>query len=152
MRIVVDTNVVISGTFFKDNPRRVVEAIIKSEVDAYATPEIIDEYQSIVNRIIYRDEGSFDSSGFIRFIADLNLIEASTKISACRDPEDNKFISCAIDANALYIVSGDKDLLDLKEYEGITMITAADFVEKYVTYSHHFRIAKKWGLLAQQLS
>ena len=132
MRIVVDTNVVISGTFFKGNPRRVVEAIIKSEVDAYATPEIIDEYQSIVNRIIYRGKGSFDSSGFIRFIADLNLIEALTEVSVCRDPEDNKFISCAIDAEALYIVSGDKDLLDLKEYEGVRMITATDFVEKHL--------------------
>ena len=132
MRIVVDTNVVISGTFFRGNPRRVLEAIIKSEVDAYATLEIIDEYQSIVNRIIYRGEGSFDSSGFIRFIADLNLIETSTEVSVCRDPDDNKFISCAIDADAHFIVSGDKDLLDLKQYEGIRMITAADFVEKYL--------------------
>ena len=132
MRIVVDTNVVISGTFFRGNPRRVLEAIIKSEVDAYATLEIIDEYQSIVNRIIYRGEGSFDSSGFIRFIADLNLIETSTEVSVCRDTDDNKFISCAIDADAHFIVSGDKDLLDLKQYEGIRMITAADFVEKYL--------------------
>ena len=132
MRIVVDTNVVISGTFFKGNPRRVVEAIIKSEVDAYATTDIVDEYQGVVRRIIERGVGTFDGSGFIRFIADLNLIESLTEVSVCRDPDDNKFISCAIDADALYIVSGDKDLRDLKEYEGIQMITAADFVEKYL--------------------
>ena len=132
MRIVVDTNVVISGTFFKGNPRRVVEAIIKSEVDAYATTYIVDEYQGVVRRIIERGVGTFDGSGFIRFIADLNFIEAITEVSVCRDPNDNKFISCAIDAEALYIVSGDKDLLDLKEYEGIQMITAAEFVEKYL--------------------
>lgn len=132
MRIVVDTNVVISGTFFKGNPRRVVEAIIKSEVDAYATTDIVDEYQGVVRRIIERGVGTFDGSGFIRFIADLNLIESLTEVSVCRDPDDNKFISCAIDAEALYIVSGDKDLLDLKQYEGIQMITAAEFVEKYL--------------------
>ena len=132
MRIVVDTNVVISGTFFKGNPRRVLEAIIKSEVDAYATTDIVDEYQGVVRRIIERGVGTFDGSGFIRFIADLNLIESLAEVSVCRDPDDNKFISCAIDADALYIVSGDKDLLDLKEYEGIQMITAADFVEKYL--------------------
>ncbi len=132
MRIIVDTNVVISGTFFKGNPRRVVEAIIKSEVDAYATTDIVDEYQGVVRRIIERGVGTFDGSGFIRFIADLNLIESFTEVSVCRDPDDNKFISCAIDAEALYIVSGDKDLLDLKEYEGIQMITAAEFVEKYL--------------------
>ena len=132
MRIVADTNVVISGTFFKGNPRRVVEAIIKSEVDAYATPDIIDEYLSVVDRIAKRGEGIFDSSGFLRFIADLNLIEALTEVSVCRDPDDNKFIACAIDADALFIVSGDNDLLDLKDYEGIKIITAADFVEKYL--------------------
>jgi putative PIN family toxin of toxin-antitoxin system len=132
MRIVVDTNVVISGTFFKGNPRRVLEAIIKSEVEAYATTDIVEEYQGVVRRIIERGVGTFDGSGFIRFIADLNLIESLAEVSVCRDPDDNKFISCAIDADALYIVSGDKDLLDLKEYEGIQMITAADFVEKYL--------------------
>ena len=132
MRIVVDTNVVISGTFFNGHPRRVVEAIIKSEVDAYATTDIVDEYLGVVKRIIERGVGAFDGSGFVRFIADLNLIESFAEVSICRDPDDNKFLSCAIEAEALYIVSGDKDLLDLKEYEGIRMITAADFVEKYL--------------------
>lgn len=41
MRIVVDTNVVISGIFFNGNPRRIIEAIVRSELDAFATPEII---------------------------------------------------------------------------------------------------------------
>ena len=50
-----------------------------------------------------------------------------------RDPDDDKFISCAIDAKALYIVSDDKDLLSTEDYEGIEIITAADFCNKYLS-------------------
>ena len=49
-----------------------------------------------------------------------------------RDPDDDKFIECAVDAEALYIVSGDNDLLDIGQYEGIQIITAKEFCEKYL--------------------
>ena len=132
MKIVIDTNVVISGIFFNGNPRKVIESVCAAEFEAYASPEIIEEYKEIVDRIIGRGQGSFNSDGFIKFIADLTLIEPKTCVSVCRDPDDDKFINCAVDAKALYIVSGDSDLLDIKEYEGIEIITAADFVERYL--------------------
>ena len=50
---------------------------------------------------------------------------------ACRDPEDDKFISCAISANADYIVTGDKDLSDLKKYQFIRIIHASDFIKMF---------------------
>lgn len=67
------------------------------------------------------------------FVASLNIVEPRTKVMASRDPDDDKFIECAIDSGALYIISGDKDLLVLEKYKGVTMITAADFVSKYLT-------------------
>lgn len=45
-----------------------------------------------------------------------------------RDPKDDKFIACAVEGNANYIVSGDDDLLDLEEYQGIGLITAREFI------------------------
>ena len=56
MRIVVDTNVVISSIFFNGNPRRIIEAIVRSELDAFATPEIIQEYRELVARICERGD------------------------------------------------------------------------------------------------
>ena len=55
MKIVVDTNVVISGTFFGGAPRQVIEAIGRKEVKAYATPEIVEEYEEIVEEITWID-------------------------------------------------------------------------------------------------
>ena len=53
-------------------------------------------------------------------------------INVCRDPDDNKFIACAVDAKAIYIVSGDKDLLSVENYDEIEIVTARDFYERYL--------------------
>ena len=54
-----------------------------------------------------------------QIISACQVIERKSNVKVCRDPDDDKFISCAVDAKCFYIVSGDKDLLTLEEYEGI---------------------------------
>ncbi len=62
MKIVVDTNVVISGIFFGGNPRKIVEAVAAGSIDAYATTEIIDEYTGIIDSMIERKQGRINQS------------------------------------------------------------------------------------------
>ena len=57
MKIVIDTNVVISGTFFGGAPRRVIESVGKNGINACATTEIIEEYEEIVEEMIARKQG-----------------------------------------------------------------------------------------------
>ena len=123
MKIVIDTNVVISGTFFGGAPRRVIESVGK---------EIIEEYEEIVEEMIDRKQGHIRRDVLAPFIAGLELIAPKTKVEVSRDPDDDKFIGCALDAKALYIVSGDKDLLDIGRYENVEMITAAEFCSRYL--------------------
>jgi putative PIN family toxin of toxin-antitoxin system len=132
MKIVVDTNVVISGIFFGGNPRKIVEAVAAGSIDAYATTEIIDEYTGIIDSMIERKQGRINQSILSPLFSAMKIIEAGTNIDVCRDPDDNKFIECAVDAKALYIVSGDNDLLDIKEYDGIRIITAKEFCDEYL--------------------
>lgn len=132
MRVVVDTNVVISGTFFGGNPRRVVEAVADHEVDASASAAILEEYDKVVEEVIRKGYGRFDAGGFRQFVDSLGLVNPTSKIKVCRDPDDDKFIECAVDAKALYIVSGDKDLLDLGGFAGVEIVTAAEFCERYL--------------------
>lgn len=132
MKIVVDTNVVISGVFFGGNPRRIVEAIVKGSINAYATAEIVDEYMEIIDSMITRKQGKLSLSILSPLFSSLKVIEGMTQIAVCRDPDDDKFLECAVDAKALYIVSGDNDLLDIKAYDGIQIITAKEFCEKYL--------------------
>ena len=60
----------------------------------------------------------------------VSAIASSSDIRICRDSEDDKFISCAVDGRCIYIVSGDNDLLSLKDYDGIEIITVAQFFER----------------------
>lgn len=132
MKIVVDTNVVISGIFFGGNPRKIVEAVAAGSIDAYATTEIIDEYTGIIDSMIERKQGRINQSILSPLFSAMKIIETGTNIDVCRDSDDNKFIECAVDAKALYIVSGDNDLLDIKEYDGIRIITAKEFCDEYL--------------------
>ena len=65
-------------------------------------------------------------------MASLDIVDPVTRVEVCRDPDDNKFISCAIDSRALYVVSGDKDLLVIGEYDGVDIVTAAEFCSRYL--------------------
>lgn len=132
MKIVIDTNVVISGIFFKGYPRKVIEAIDDNKFEVYATTEIVAEYKEIVSEMISRKQGNLDYTILDYFISRLNFVAKKSKVKVCRDPDDDKFINCALDSKSLYIVSGDKDLLVIGKYEDIEIITAAQFCEKYL--------------------
>ncbi|MBO5564774.1 MAG: putative toxin-antitoxin system toxin component, PIN family [Lachnospiraceae bacterium] len=132
MKIVIDTNVVIQGVFFGSAPRRVISAVVNRQIEAVASPEIIEEYQEIVDEMIDRKQGKLERSLLAPFISELELIEPVSEIVECRDPDDDKFISCAVDAKAAIIVSGDKDLLTIGTYEGVEIMTAYDFCKKYL--------------------
>ena len=132
MKIVVDTNVIISGVFFGGAPEEILKAIVSSDVIACATAEIVDEYIEIVNEMISRKQGKINASLLLPLINSLEMIEPKTQVKISRDPDDDKFIECAKNAKALYIVSGDKDLLVIKEYDGIKIITAKEFCDEYL--------------------
>lgn len=129
MRIVVDTNVVASAVLFGGKPGALIRFILKHAVSAVATQEIIAEYQSTMDSLFQKYNGRelFFSADSI--CSAMEIIPAQTQVDVCRDPDDNKFISCAIDGQCYYIVSGDKDLLTLKEYNDVKIVTVAEFFE-----------------------
>lgn len=69
---------------------------------------------------------------FEKFFRHLHKFEKISDLKVSRDPKDDKFINCAIDAKAIYIVSGDSDLLTIKNFAGIEIVTAREFYDKYL--------------------
>jgi len=132
MRIVIDTNVLISGVFFGGFPRKVLVSAVERKITACATAEIVGEYEAVIAEMLAEKQGHLNRNILSPLIETLDIIEPVSEIKACRDPDDDKFIGCAKDARALYIVSGDKDLLVLKQYENIEIITAKEFCERYL--------------------
>ena len=132
MRIVSDTNVLISGVFFGGFPRKILSAVVNREITACATAEIIDEYEEIIQEMIDRKQGRINRNILTPLVKAMEIIEPVTHVEISRDPDDNKFLGCAKDSRSLYIVSGDKDLLVIDKYENIQIITAKEFCEKYL--------------------
>ena len=129
MRIVIDTNVLASAIVFGGKPAELMQLVLMQTISAVATQEIIAEYQSTIDSLFqkYKGRDLFFSADSI--YSAMEIIPAQTRVDVCRDPDDNKFISCAIDGQCYYIVSGDKDLLTLKEYSDVKIVTVAEFFE-----------------------
>jgi putative PIN family toxin of toxin-antitoxin system len=130
VKIVIDTNVVASAIFFGGKPRRLIELLVNRELSSYVTRDILEEYKETVEYLRNKYPEKKVSIPLTHIVSACQLIEEKTDVEVCRDPDDDKFISCAVDAECLYIVSGDKDLLALERYEGIGILTVAQFFEQ----------------------
>ena len=130
MNIVIDTNVIISALFFGGLPLKIIEAIFSSKVTAFASPEIVQEYFETYKEIHKKYNSKGNYTALSQILNKVQIIIPNQDVHICRDSDDDKFISCALDAQCLYIVSGDKDLLSIKSYKGIEIVTAAEFLKR----------------------
>ena len=135
MRIVIDTNVLISGSIFGGKPSKIIELLFGKKISVFASPEMVDEYKRIYGELGER-YAKRTHNELNEIINSMNILPSHSHIEACRDPDDNKFIECAIDNRCIYIVSGDKDLLVLEQYEDIGILTVSEFLEQYEKKRH----------------
>ena len=130
-RVVLDTNVYISALLRGRKPEiilRLSSAPYK-RYDLFTSQAILDEIDRVLReKFHWRPEDRNLHTSRISKWAD--VVKPTKRISAiAHDEPDNRILECALKAKADYIVSGDSDLLDLKEYEGIKIITPAQFLK-----------------------
>lgn len=132
MKIVLDTNVFVSGIFWKGTPSDILSLWQQQKITLCITPDILNEYTR-VGQILAKKHPSVDIEPFLELVAIYGKMFPNVSLPApvSRDPDDDKFIACAISANAKIIVSGDKDLLDLGTSSKIDIITPRKFLEKF---------------------
>lgn len=130
MRIVIDTNVLASAVFFGGKPYQLLQYIMESRVNVVASKEIVDEYEEIFDRLKQKYPSLGIKIPLSNILAKFEIICVSSDVHVSRDPDDDKFLSCAVDGKCLYIVSGDNDLLSIGSYEGIEILTVADFLNR----------------------
>jgi len=132
MRIVLDTNILVSGIFWKGTPYKVLEAWIDDKFEMIVSEDVLMEYSRILKGFEKKKKGSAEvAKSWILFIAqNSTLLKVKKKVKVCRDPFDDMFLSLAIAGNAKFIVSGDKDLLDMKEFMNVEILTASSFLKQ----------------------
>ena len=111
MRVVVDTNVLISGIYWAGKPFKILEHWAHDKFDLLVSKGILNEYYDIINRI---DPHNKNADHWITLIAQNGiLIKDEIVFEVCQDPKDNMFLNCAFIGKAKHLISGDSDLLKL---------------------------------------
>jgi putative PIN family toxin of toxin-antitoxin system len=131
MKIVLDTNVLISGIFFSGPPSRILSAWVEDKFELVVSPEILAEYRDVLARIGEKFPG-VEPGPVLDRIALHALLVLPVKLprDACADRDDIKFLECAVGCRADCVVSGDRALLRTSGYEGIEVMTPRRFVGK----------------------
>jgi putative PIN family toxin of toxin-antitoxin system len=130
LRFVFDTNAVVSALLLKQSVSRQAFDKALKEGKIIISAETIDELNEVLKRKKF--EKYVTEEERIQFLTALvreaRLVETVETITACRDPKDDKFLELAISGNAVCIVSGDKDLLDLHPFRGISIVPPREFL------------------------
>ena len=134
MRVVIDTNVVVSSLIKRTgNPIQLMELAQAKRFDVIVSDEVLGEYISVLQRPNMLPLHGLESSSVAQVVWDLfSLAFHVSPTESLRvvneDPKDDKFIECAVDGGADFLVSGDRHLLTLGSFQGIPIVTRAMFI------------------------
>ncbi|OKY77434.1 MAG: PIN domain containing protein VapC [Candidatus Methanohalarchaeum thermophilum] len=130
MKIVSDTNVIVSAIFWEGNESEIIELIEEGELKLITSPPILNELRKVLSydKFGLDEEEINNLIEYILFLAetispkqDLDIIK--------EDTSDNKFLECAKEGEADYIVSGDQHLLKIEEFKGTKIVNAKELLE-----------------------
>ncbi|MFT4249913.1 MAG: putative toxin-antitoxin system toxin component, PIN family [Candidatus Woesearchaeota archaeon] len=129
LRVVLDTNVLVSAAIYQGNEYEVLQLIQLARVQLLLSEEIIQEFTAVLKRPKF----GFSTTQVVDVIKQLRLIcevvHPKKRLEVIQeDLDDNKFLECALEGKADYILSGDKHLLKLKHFEEIPIINASKFI------------------------
>lgn len=134
MRITVDTNILVSSTFWNGPSNKIIEKAEKKEIELVLSEEIIQEFVNVLNykeiQDKIRNKGLDMNRTAEKIVAISEIVDLKIKLKIVKeDPNDDKFFEWAKTGNVNYIVSKDNHLLKLKEFEGIKIIKPEEFLK-----------------------
>jgi putative PIN family toxin of toxin-antitoxin system len=133
MRIVIDTNVLISAALAGGKAREVgMFAADRKEVDWCATAEIMNEYLVVLAREKFGFPEGIRARWSDLIEETVRLISTDIQIEHRRDPKDAMFLACAKAADADYLITGDRDLADILQWGRTRVISVSQFLTSVV--------------------
>ena len=126
---VLDTNLLLSALTGGRQTTAIYEALKAHTFLCLTSPSLLSELLAVLARQEFAI--SVEELGQIRtfLLLHTTLIELTKSLSACRDPDDNRVLECAVSAHAQCIVTGDRDLLVLHPFRGINIVTPKVFLQ-----------------------
>lgn len=129
-RVVIDTNVFVSS-FFGGNPRKIIGLWKTGDLTLCLSRPIVDEYVTVLQRLGLQDERELEEllSLFAQGFHCLFTAKTPTLQIVADDPDDDKFIECAVGLQSSLIISGDNHLLAIVNYMGIKIVSPKEFLD-----------------------
>ncbi len=129
LKVVIDTNVFISAFYLPES--RPAEAVLwarRKRVRNFISPQILAELERIIKTKLFWDHTKTQSA-LQRIQGFSEMVYHHEHLTVIADDPDNRILECALKAQADLIISGDQYLLNLKNYQGIKIVTPAEFLE-----------------------
>ena len=131
LRVVLDTNVLISAILFGGKPRRILEKAIRGEIRLCLSEPILEELRGVLRRSKFDYSLEKVQTLLTELTSIADFVNPSQIIRlVLEDPDDNRILECAVEAKASYIITGDFHLLKLSRYRDIEIVNAFTFLEK----------------------
>lgn len=133
MRIVLNTNVFVSGVFFSGPPYQILKAWRNGKVQLVISQEILEEYQRVGETLAYQFPG-VDLGPILELVTVKAELTQAPRLPepVCDDSDDDKFLACALASNSEVIISGDKHLLKVSGYCGINILRPRKFLDDFL--------------------
>ena len=131
LKVVVDTNVVVSAMLFGGTPGKLIDLWQTGTIKPLASKQIIDEYLRVLTYPKFKlSEEEINFLLYQEILPYFDVIDAHPVPRIIKkDPEDDKFIRCALAGNVKFIIPGDQHLLALRSYKKIKIVSPADFLK-----------------------
>lgn len=128
VRVVLDTNILASALVYGGNPKKVLLLALSKQVQVVISPLLQAE---LIDIIAKKFPLSLEIMNLFKKEVQKNfiIVQPTQTLNIVRDTDDNRVLEAAIEGRCNYIVTGDKDLLDLGSYKDIKIVTATEFLK-----------------------
>ena len=127
-KVTLDTNIIISGLGFGGKPRKILHLILDDKIKAVTSPILLAELEDVITKKFQKltyNIGPINKQIKRKF----KIVKPKTSLLVVKDEPDNRVLEAAIEGNCKYIVTGDKELLRLKSYQNVKIVTADQFLK-----------------------
>ncbi len=130
LRLVCDTNVLVSAFMFGGKPRVIFNAVLENKFELVTSMILLEELEGVLSGPKLKQPYEF-TQVILKGLMDVALLVRPSQSFAVikTDPDDNRVLECAVEGQAEVIISGDKDLLILKKFFGIPIMSPTSFIE-----------------------
>ncbi len=129
VRVVLDTNIFVSGILFGGKPKNVLELVYREQIQAVISGSLLSELQeTLLKKFKFSEKVILEMEKEIKDV--FEFVYPKQQLTILLDLDDNRVLEAAIEGKCGYIITGDKELLLLKKFKNIKIITASDFLTR----------------------